>query len=276
MTTARKFGADSDGHGRHPILTDARGVTEPPRRLAQQLGVSRKLENRKLALAHWQGPAGQYYHAGAPHVARHAGTEGFKMALEAARNRPTVRGSGAFGQDVYVRVPIPQGRSTGGNSPTTTMAVGWGLTSLRLEIGRDPLTGPAVRPWPPPAPPKWRHPRHRRFQVGLRLSIRVSGPPASRGHRPTRGDRGFRVQSPSQSRQSVSGRPAGPSFPPRLPTRDWNSPTQDPGPGRRLQHSSTDRHSGLQPLENSSPPKRGAGRPALHRRGFNPAAPGKK
>ena len=106
-----------------------------------------------------------------------------------------------------------------------------------------------------PASPKWRHPRHRRFQVGLRLSIRVSGPPASRGQRPTRGDRGFRVQSPSQSRQSVSGRPAGPSFPPRLPTRDWNSPTQDPGPGRRLQHSSTDRHSGLQPLENSSPPK---------------------
>ena len=118
-------------------------------------------------------------------------------------------------------------------------------------------------------------PRHRRLQVGLRLSIRVSGPPASRGQRPTRGDRGFRVQSPSQSRQSVSGRPAGPSFPPRLPTRDWNSPTQDPGPGRRLQHSSTDRHSGLQPLENSSPPKKGAGRPALHRRGFNPAAPGK-
>ena len=28
MTTARKFGADSDGHGRHPILTDARGVTD--------------------------------------------------------------------------------------------------------------------------------------------------------------------------------------------------------------------------------------------------------
>ena len=132
-----------------------------------------------------------------------------------------------------------------------------------------------MRPWPPPAPPKWRHPRHRRFQVGLRLSIRVSGPPASRGHRPTRGDRGFRVQSPSQSRQSVSGRPAGPSFPPRLPTRDWNSPTQDPGPGRRLQYSGTDRHSGLQPLKNSSPPKKGAGRPALHRRGFNPAAPGK-
>ena len=65
------------------------------------------------------------------------------MALEAARNRPTVRGSGAFGQDVYVRVPIPQGRSTGGNSPTTTMAVGWELTSLRLEIGSGPLTGPA-------------------------------------------------------------------------------------------------------------------------------------
>ena len=42
-----------------------------------------------------------------------------------------------------------------------------------------------------------------------------------------------------------------------------------------MQHSSTDRHSGLQPLENSSPPKKGAGRPALHRRGFNPAAPGK-
>ena len=28
LTTARKFGADSDGHGRHPILTDARGVTD--------------------------------------------------------------------------------------------------------------------------------------------------------------------------------------------------------------------------------------------------------
>ena len=153
LATARKFGTDSEGHGRHPILTDARGVTEPPRRVAQQLGVSRKLENRKLALAHWQGPAGQHYHAGAPHVARHAGTEGFKMALEAARNRPTVRGSGAFGQDVYVRVPIPQGRSTGGNSPTTTMESGWGLTSLRLEIGSDPLTGTAVRLRPPPAPP---------------------------------------------------------------------------------------------------------------------------
>ena len=75
------------------------------------------------------------------------------MALEAARNRPTVRGSGAFGQEVYVRVLIPQGRSTGGNSPTTTMESGWGLTSLRLEIGSDPLTGTAVRLRPPPAPP---------------------------------------------------------------------------------------------------------------------------
>ena len=58
LATARKFGTDSEGHGRHPILTDARGVTEPPRRLAQQLGVTRKLENRKLALAHWRARRG--------------------------------------------------------------------------------------------------------------------------------------------------------------------------------------------------------------------------
>ena len=45
LTTARKFGADSDGHGGHSTLTDARGVTEPPRRLAQQMGVTRKLES---------------------------------------------------------------------------------------------------------------------------------------------------------------------------------------------------------------------------------------
>ena len=109
--------------------------------------------NLETCISSLAGPGGVRYHAGASHVARHAGTEGFKMALEAARNRPTVRGSGAFGQDVYVRVPIPQGRSTGGNSPTTTMESGWGLTSLRLEIGSGPLTGPAVRPWPPPAPP---------------------------------------------------------------------------------------------------------------------------
>ena len=109
--------------------------------------------NLEICISSLAGPAGQHDHASAPHVARHAGTEGFKMALGAARNRPTVRGSGAFGNEAYVRVPIPQGRSTGGNSPTTTMAVGWGLTSLRLEIGSGPLTGPAVRPWPPPAPP---------------------------------------------------------------------------------------------------------------------------
>ena len=77
--------------------------------------------NPETCISPLAGPAGQHDHAGAPHVARHAGTEGFKMALEAARNRPTVRGSGAFGQDVYVRVPNPQGRSTGGTSPTTTM-----------------------------------------------------------------------------------------------------------------------------------------------------------
>ena len=99
------------------------------------------------------GLAGHHDHAGAPHVARHAGTERFKMALEAARNRPTVRGSGAFGQEVYVRVLIPQGRSTGGNSQTTTMESGWGLTSLQLEMGSDPLMGPAVRPRPPPTLP---------------------------------------------------------------------------------------------------------------------------
>ena len=123
---------------------------------------------------------------------------------------------------------------------------------------------------PPVAPPPTQ-----KVQGGFWLRIRVSGPPASRGHRPTRGDRGTADQNPSPTWQSQSGRRGGPSTSPWLPTRDWKSPTQDPGPGWRLQHSSTDRHSGLQPLENSSPPKRGAGRPALHRRGFNPAAPGK-
>ena len=76
------------------------------------------------------------------------------MALGAARNRPTVRGSGAFGNEAYVRVPIPQGRSTGGNSPTTTMESGWGLTSLRLEIGSGPLTGPAGAPTATPGYPQ--------------------------------------------------------------------------------------------------------------------------
>ena len=94
------------------------------------------------------GPAGHHDHAGAPHVAQHAGTNRFKMALdsslEAARNR-TVRGSGAFGQVVYVRVLIPQGRSTGGNSPTTTMESGWGLKSLRLVSGSGQLAGSAGR-----------------------------------------------------------------------------------------------------------------------------------
>ena len=48
LTTARKFDADSEGHWGHPTLTDARGGTEPPRRLAQQLGVNRKLESGNL------------------------------------------------------------------------------------------------------------------------------------------------------------------------------------------------------------------------------------
>lgn len=153
LTTARKFGADSDGHGRHPILTDARGVTDHQDgwRSSWESLVNLNLETCISSLA---GPGGVRYHAGASHVARHAGTEGFKMALEAARNRPTVRGSGAFGQDVYVRVPIPQGRSTGGNSPTTTLESGWGLTSLRLEIGSGPLTGPAGAPTATPGAPQ--------------------------------------------------------------------------------------------------------------------------
>ena len=91
LTTARKFGADSDGHGRHPILTDARGVTDHQDgwRSSWESLVNLNLETCISSLA---GPGGVRYHAGASHVARHAGTEGFKMALEAARNRPTVRG----------------------------------------------------------------------------------------------------------------------------------------------------------------------------------------
>jgi hypothetical protein len=93
------------------------------------------------------------------------------MALGAARNRPTVRGSGAFGNEAYVRVPIPQGRSTGGNSPTTTMAVGWELTSLRLEIGSGPLTGPAGQYYHAGAPQR-HHCRHRRSQGHLEPEFR--------------------------------------------------------------------------------------------------------